>query len=268
VAAELSLFRSHLQEKLRMDIFFFRFSKLVIKIESALPVISSAATDPFVVNETQWDYRICVSSAADREFEINGYGSLRQEGKTFHLCLNESVYSSVTVMQIFTFLPVRQMLFEKNMVVVHASYILYKGQAILFSGDSGIGKSTQADLWKNHLGAGIINGDRTLLYVENDTVFASGWFQSGTSGICNRGVAPVKSIIFLDQGQDNKVVSLSGIKAFKQFICQCSYETANQQQILKVTELAAEVINHVPLYQYQCNMEPQAAEYLKTYLYG
>ena len=40
--------------------------------------------------------------------------------------------------------------------------INYKNHARLFSGSSGMRKSTQADLWKNNRNVSIINGDRRL----------------------------------------------------------------------------------------------------------
>ena len=39
----------------------------------------------------------------------------------------------------------------------------YKGKAIAFSGPSGVGKSTQAEIWKQCFQADILNGDRALL---------------------------------------------------------------------------------------------------------
>ena len=247
---------------------YFRFAKLVVRIESTMPIVISAAMKPFVTDETLSDYQICVSTAVNREFEINGYGSLRIEGNTFYLCLNANTYESVSVIQILSYLPVRQMLFSYDMVVLHASYVLHQGEAILFSGDSGVGKSTQAALWKDCFGSQIINGDRALIYIEDGVVHASGWFQSGTSGICSRGVAPVKAIVFLEQWPGNEISSVTGLDAFKRMICQCSYETDNQLEVSKATEIAAQVLNDVPAYHYRCNKEPDAAEYLKTYLYG
>ena len=248
--------------------YYFQFAKLVLRIESTVPVVISAATKPFAAEQTQWNYQICVSTAVDHQFEINGCGSLRAEGNTFYLCLDANTYETVSAMQILSYLPLGQMLFDHDMAVLHASYVLHQGEAILFSGDSGVGKSTQAALWKDRLGSKIINGDRALIYIDDGVVYVSGWFQSGTSGICNRGVAPVKAIVFLEQRRRNEVFPLNGVDAFKRMLCQCSYDTDNLQQVQKVTEIVARVLNDVPAYHYCCNKEPDAAEYLKTYLYG
>ena len=50
---------------------------------------------------------------------------------------------------------------DAGMLVLHSSYIVTRQeQGILFSGPSGIGKSTQAALWQRYAGAEIVNGDR------------------------------------------------------------------------------------------------------------
>ena len=71
---------------------------------------------------------------------------------------------------------------DAGMLVLHSSYIVTRQeQGILFSGPSGIGKSTQAALWQRYAGAEIVNGDRAL--VRPDTGTVSGVFYAGTSGI-------------------------------------------------------------------------------------
>ena len=73
---------------------------------------------------------------------------------------------------------------------------------ILFSGPSGIGKSTQAGLWTKYRKARVINGDRTLLKKENGRWMSLGWPICGSSEICYNEAYPVKAVIFLGQGND------------------------------------------------------------------
>ena len=56
----------------------------------------------------------------------------------------------------------RQMI-RRGGLVLHCSFLDAGGSALLFSGPSGIGKTTQAQLWVREKGARIINGDRALL---------------------------------------------------------------------------------------------------------
>ena len=72
---------------------------------------------------------------------------------------------------------------DAGMLVLHSAYIVTRrGEGILFSGPSGIGKSTQAALWQRYGAAQTVNGDRAL--VRPDTGTVSGVMYAGTSGIC------------------------------------------------------------------------------------
>ena len=63
----------------------------------------------------------------------------------------------------------------KDAMVLHCSVLKVKSGVILFSGPSGIGKSTQAGLWTKYRKARVINGDRTLLKKENGRWMSLGW---------------------------------------------------------------------------------------------
>ena len=64
---------------------------------------------------------------------------------------------------IFNRIGMETLLLQHKALLLHASLIKYEGKALAFAGPSGVGKSTQADLWRNHLGARILNGDRAIL---------------------------------------------------------------------------------------------------------
>ena len=73
-------------------------------------------------------------------------------------------------------------LFQNRIIHLHSSYIIYHDKAILFTGPSGIGKTTQAELWRDYQGAEIINGDVTLIRKWDGRYCAfwcaDSWFQS------------------------------------------------------------------------------------------
>ena len=96
-----------------------------------------------------------------------------------------------------------------------AAQLVYRdahGEGILFSGPSGIGKSTQAALWERFAGARTINGDRGLVCPAARTV--SGIFYAGTSGICQNVTAPLRAVVLLGQAAENRVVRARPQEAF------------------------------------------------------
>lgn len=111
---------------------------------------------------------------------------------------------------------------DAGMLVLHSSYIVTRQeQGILFSGPSGIGKSTQAALWQRYAGAEIVNGDRAL--VRPDTGTVSGVFYAGTSGISRNVTAPLQAVALLEQGAENRVCTLRPREAFARLLSQCAY---------------------------------------------
>lgn len=62
---------------------------------------------------------------------------------------------------------------KNNMIQLHSSLISYQGNGILFLGPSGIGKTTQAELWSKYRDALIINGD--IVFVQETPDAFLGW---------------------------------------------------------------------------------------------
>ena len=60
------------------------------------------------------------------------------------------------------------MLSQKGRFALHASIVSYRGEGIVFSGPSGAGKSTQAGLWEKYTPSEIINGDRALIFYDEE----------------------------------------------------------------------------------------------------
>ena len=54
----------------------------------------------------------------------------------------------ITAARFFSTAGMHTKLLQRSAVILHASYIDWDGSAILFTGPSGTGKSTQAELWE------------------------------------------------------------------------------------------------------------------------
>ena len=154
---------------------------------------------------------------------------------------------------------------DAGMLVLHSSYIVTRqGQGILFSGPSGIGKSTQAALWQRYAGAEIVNGDRAL--VRPDTGTVSGVFYAGTSGISRNVTAPLQAVILLEQGSENRITALRPQEAFARLLSQCAYYQRDAASAARMTELAALLVTNVPVRQLTCRADGDAVRTLEEEL--
>ena len=154
---------------------------------------------------------------------------------------------------------------ERGMLVLHSSYVLRaEGDAILFSGVSGAGKSTQAELWREYAAARVINGDRTLIDVSRG--MAHGIFYSGTSGICENHSAPIRAIVLPEQAGENSVTAAGHREAFMSLINQCAYYPWDADSASEMTELVARLVGRVPVYRLRCRKDEGAVRALENEL--
>ena len=80
-----------------------------------------------------------------------------------------------TVDSVLRHLPLSHILLKFDAFVLHGAHIVVDGEAIVFSAPSGTGKSTQAELWRRHRSAAVINGDRVLVRKSADGFTAGGY---------------------------------------------------------------------------------------------
>ena len=70
---------------------------------------------------------------------------------------------------------IESMLALHGYVSMHAAAVETNGEAFLFSGPSGIGKSTWAKAWEASFGAKLISGDRPLIDIKNMEIYGIPW---------------------------------------------------------------------------------------------
>ena len=147
---------------------------------------------------------------------------------------------------------------RKGDLVLHSSYILDQGQAVLFTAPSGTGKSTQAYLWQDVRGSQIINGDRALLQKGEDGWFAGGWPMSGSSGISTPRLAPIRAVIVLSQSSQNLGHRLSPEEGFEALKKEIVLRPWSSGDIELAREKLQDFCSMIPVYAYACRKEPGA----------
>lgn len=148
-------------------------------------------------------------------------------------------------------------------LLLHSSHLNVGGGALLFSAPSGTGKSTQADLWHEHAGAAIMNGDRTLLRRKDDVWTAYGCPMCGSSGIHRQGSEPLRAIVMLSQGKDNAVRRLNPGEAFSLIYPEMTIPKWSRELVLTAMDLIDDLLRSVPVYHFSCTKGPEAVEALR-----
>ncbi len=159
-------------------------------------------------------------------------------------------------------------LLRHGRAVLHAATIDVGGEAICFSAPSGTGKSTQAELWRRHRGAEVINGDRILLRNQNGIEYACGLPFAGTSEICKNRELPLRAIVLLSQAKENRLERVGQMPAVKHLLSQIAVQKWSSDDISSALSIASRLAQTVPIYHLACLPDESAVEILEQELYG
>ena len=154
-------------------------------------------------------------------------------------------------------------------MMLHSSAVELDGRAYLFSGPSGIGKSTHTKLWQElYPSARIFNDDKPALR-ENDGVwYAYGTPWCGKNGINQNIKAPLAGICFLKQGSENSIRQLSQIEAASAIMTQTLWKFYTKEGLGVLTEIIDRLVRSVPVYLLVNKPEPEAARLSYTTMSG
>ena len=144
----------------------------------------------------------------------------------------------------------------------HASALRMDGGAYLFSAPSGTGKSTHTRLWKRRFGdrVTVINDDKPALRIVDGVCHAFGTPWSGKHQINANISAPLKAIVFLKRGDENRIRRLNGNEAFGRVLEQCLCLIHTPQQMMNLMDTLDKLLRTTPVYELACTIDEQAAQ--------
>ena len=186
-----------------------------------------------------------------------------------NIYLDVSCLGELNIDPVFTsLLALERRLAGRGGLILHCAYIMHREEAILFSAPSETGKTTQANLWEKYRGSKTVNGDRALLQCLEGRWTAQGWPVCGTSEICNNTALPIRAIVMLSQGKDNRARKLTAMEAFPQLYSQITVNSWNRGLVQQSMDLICELISGVPVYHLSCTISQEAVDCLDKIVYN
>ena len=184
------------------------------------------------------------------------------------LCCNEEISEPIrmTAAQLLGAAGLHHHLLQEGCGVLHASYISHKEKGILFAAPSRTGKTTQAELWREHAGAEILNGDRALVFCRDGIWYGGGYIACGSSGICRNESYPLCAIVFLEQGKDNMVRSATGKERVHGLITGMETYHWSVEDMDLAFSLASRIGAEIPILHFSCRPDRDAVYSLEQYL--
>ena len=168
--------------------------------------------------------------------------------------------------KLFNILGMESIFLLNKTFILHASFIRWEGNGILFSAPSGYGKSTQASLWEKYEKVEILNGDRDALRIKDDEWRAYGMPYAGTSGIYRNESAPVKIVFVIRKAEKNSLRKLPLPEALRYLYPEVTVHRWDKEFVNTIMDYLICFVAQVPIYMLECLPEKSAVEVAKTVL--
>lgn len=183
-------------------------------------------------------------------------------------CIPENLSRFGTSSKDFFGIGLERLLLGKDALVLHASCVDTPYGGILFSGPSGIGKSTQADLWCKCGQGRLLNGDRPILRKMEDRWRAYGSPYAGSSKCHVNECCGIRAIVLLKRASVCEIRRLSGAEMFRRVFAGMTVNNWDYEYVMKASELTMQLIREVPVYELACTKEQEAVQILQEQLEG
>lgn len=159
-----------------------------------------------------------------------------------------------------------KLLIQEQRMIFHAACIDTEWGGILFAGPSGIGKSTQADLWCKYTRAQLLNGDRTILYNDRSKWYAYGSPYAGSSRCYVNECCCVRAIVILSKGRCCRLRHMRAAEAFQKIYSGLTVNSWDIDFVEKVCDMINDLIKNVAVYELCCTPDKEAVEILQEEL--
>lgn len=144
---------------------------------------------------------------------------------------------------------------------LHSSAMLFDGKVYLFSGTSGIGKSTHTKKWIARFGdrVRIINDDKPSFRLIDGKCIVYGTPFAGGTDVQENTSAELGALVFIERSETNSLEKIPPSKSVSLLISQ-SPGRANEKIGERQLEMFSELLTRYPAYLLRCNLDDDAVD--------
>lgn len=223
--------------------FIIRIAELNILIKNKYSFVKKQCAD-YVISDTDYDFSVAVT---DKE--------ISEEATRYEIEHSLDFIESICIYR-----KIAERLPVYNAFIMHCAAVEIDGNAYCFAAKSGVGKTTHAMLWLEVFGnsASIINGDKPIFRIVDNSVFVYGTPWGGKENYHSNKKAVLKGLCFLKRADFNSISIISAYDALKRSLEQLflKSDSTNEQTF----ELLGTVIKTTPTWELSCNISAQAAQ--------
>lgn len=155
----------------------------------------------------------------------------------------------------------------EGIVSLHAACVEKDGEAVAFTGVSGLGKSTRAKAWADGLGAEWISGDRPAVRIEKDGSTACGVPWDGKEQIFRNVEVPLKAILEVRRSDSNYIRKLTPDQARQLLMKQTFVPMWDTDAAVMAMANVRKLISKTPVYRVFCGPTQDDAKAIYDILY-
>jgi len=232
--------------------FCIRLADTVIRIEPMFEYIREYCRDYITEEQASFTVR---TEPGDIAFERERSAKeAEREGRV------DGIYSDAYLETLAVYRRMAERMLAYDTLLFHGSVIAVDGAGYLFTAKSGTGKSTHTRLWRERFGdrAVMVNDDKPLLKMTEDSVIAYGTPWDGKHRLSTNCSVPLKAICILTRSEENHIEEISPGEVY-QMLLQQSYRPGNGDFMLQTLELIDKMMKNTRFYRLGCNMDPEAA---------
>ncbi len=221
--------------------FTVRLADLVIRItgDFKYPESCRQRCRDYMIEDTDPDFEVCVTEDEIQE-QCEENPEFTREYLEY-LCIHRAIAEK---------LPYHHRL------VFHGAVITYKEECMLFTAPSGTGKTTHISLWRKYLGkdVDIVNGDKPMLKVGDDGVFAYGTPWCGKEGWQKNRKARLSAVCFLRRGEVPSIRRAEPLECLEPLMHQVFLPLMDAEGSGYTMEDLDRLMREVPLYILECDI--------------
>lgn len=189
----------------------------------------------------------------------------RDGGVTIDFVNAHSIWQNPNI-RLWNLVHMERFLLEADALVLHCSYLMISGKAILFSAPSGTGKTTQAKLWEKLTPGHIINGDKAIVQKRGGTWYACGYPFHGSAEECENEDYPIAAIVVVRQSPEDTIEPLRPMKRLTAVYSECTVNTWDADSVSRALNLVSDLVTGVEVVCQHCTMNDEACHTLRRYL--
>lgn len=188
----------------------------------------------------------------ENERQISYVQSEREKGKRIE-------YPNEYLERLALYRKIVVKIIDYDAFLFHSSIIAVDGLAYAFSAKSGTGKTTHTRFYLEKIeGAHVLNGDKPLLRIIDDKVYACGTPWQGKENFGINEILPLKAICLLQRGSENEIEEIKFSQGFNDIVQQ-AYHNSEGDFLAKSIQLILRLQNKIKVYRLKCNLDPNSA---------